>query len=100
MTTSTTRIVLHDATWADYLQLYAEMGARGFTDEIRADDGTWYKMPDGEYDLPGRSLNAYQIRDLAMPAAASTGRAYGVFVTCGDVRAWCGLGEIQKSRRA
>ena len=100
MTTSTTRIVLHDANWDDYLKLYAQMAARGFTDEIKGSDGSIYKMPDGEYDLPGSSLNAVQIRDLAASAAAMTGRKYGVFVTAGDVRAWQGLPLAASQRRA
>jgi hypothetical protein len=100
VTTSTTRIVLHDANWNDYLKLYAEMSARGFTDEIRADRGVHYKMPDGEYDLPNSLLSAVQIRDLAATAASATGRKYQVFVTAGEVRTWVGLPEVASMRRA
>lgn len=96
--TFTTRVVLHNASWADYQVLYAEMAKRRFTDEIRADDGSVYKMPDGEYTSYG-DITIEDVRSLAVAAAAVTGRGHAVFVTEAARTCWYGLPIVKAAPR-
>ena len=97
--TFTTRVVLHNANWANYQVLYDEMAKLKFTDEIRGDNGVVYKMPDGEYTSWG-DLTAVQVRDLASAAAVKTGKPFAVFVTEAVQQCWVGLPVVATARRA
>lgn len=90
----TTRVVLHDANWLHYGQLYPEMAKYGFTDEIVGDDGRVYKMPPGEYDVL-TDFTAIEVRTWARAAADATGCKNAVFVTEAGLRAWVGLDPIR-----
>jgi hypothetical protein len=89
----TTRIVLHDADWDDYNDLYTYMDQEGFTDEITSSDGTTYKMPDAEYDIVG-SFDLDDVLAIAKRAAGKTGRKYAVFITQSSGRKWVGLETV------
>jgi hypothetical protein len=93
-----TRVVLYDATVAEYLVLYAEMAKRKFTDQIVGDDGKVSTLPPGEYTSYG-DLTHLQVRDLASAAAAATGRRFAVRVSEVVVTSWVGL-EPGKAKAA
>lgn len=93
MATFTTRIVLHNAEWNDYNELYEAMEREGFTDEITSGDGVTYKMPDGEYDISG-SFSSSDVLAKAKKAAATTGKKYAVFVTQSSGRTWYNLEKV------
>lgn len=90
----TVRVVIKDGSFADYALLWDRMGRKGFTDEIRGDNGVVYKMPPGEYDLPESVLDTVQVREIAKEAASSTGREHAIFVTEAASRAWFNLPPI------
>ncbi|MFN4209078.1 MAG: hypothetical protein ACK4G5_00810 [Devosia sp.] len=93
-----TRVVLYDATIADYLALYTEMAKRNFTDQIVGDDGKVWTLPPGEYTSYG-DLTHLQVRDLASAAAAATGVRFAVRVSEAVVTSWAGL-EPGKAKAA
>ena len=92
MTSFTTRIELHDATWNDYEKLHAEMVAQGFVNTIRADDGVTYELPPAEYNFDG-DLTRSDVLDRAKTAAGRTNRKYAAIVTQSNGRTWCGLAK-------
>lgn len=51
MTRYTIHIVLHGANAKDYERLHELMDARGARRALLGEDGVWYDLPDGEYDL-------------------------------------------------
>lgn len=85
-----TRVVLYDATFADYQVLYAEVAKRRFTDQIVSDDGKVWTLPPGEYSSHG-DLTYLQVRELASAAASATGRRYAVRVSEVVANSWIGL---------
>ena len=89
----TVRIELHNAQWADYDRLHAEMEQRGFSRQITSDDGKTYHMPWAEYNGSG-NLTSAQVRDIVRVAADSTGRQNSVLVTQATSRAWVGLSTL------
>lgn len=93
MASFTVRIVLHDADWDDYNKLYEGMGNQGFTDEISSNDGTTYKMPDGEYDISGLLTKA-DVLAKAKQASSATGKKYAIFITESSGRTWYGLSKV------
>jgi hypothetical protein len=58
------------------------MAAAMFFRTIVADDGVTYQLPTATYSSQG-NLSAHDVRELAMTAAARTGRRYWVLVTEG-----------------
>ena len=89
----TIRIELHNATLAQYTDLYKHMAAEGFPDIIGAGDGTRYKMPPGEYNYEGKTTRD-QVLVKAKSAAAKVVRSYAVFVTESAGRTWYGLKQV------
>ena len=88
----TIRMVLHDATWDDYIQLAAEMAARGFIDTILGASGNTYTLPDGEYHGQAKDLDTAMA--LSREAAVVVGRNYGVFITQSAGTRWIGLSKV------
>ncbi|MCW0379063.1 hypothetical protein NB697_001909 [Xanthomonas sacchari] len=86
----TIRIVLSDATWDEYEEMYQHLAAVGITNEITSDNGTTYRMPPAEYNYQSNATRT-QILELAKVAAAKVARKYAVFVTESKGRAWYGL---------
>lgn len=90
MSSFTTRIELHNATWSDYDKLHTEATKRGFSNVIVADGGARYRLPTAEYNFVGTATRA-QILELAKSAAAPTGKKFAVIVTESAGRTWEGL---------
>jgi hypothetical protein len=61
---------------------------------FQSNDGTWYKMPDGEYNFVG-SVSRDTVRDKAKRAASAVVKSYSVFVTESAGRAWVGLSVVK-----
>lgn len=89
----TTRIELHDATWANYDTLHAQMESRGLSRKIKSDDGIWYHLPTAEYNFEGEKTRS-QVLDLAKASATATGRKFAVLVTESKGRNWQGLSKV------
>jgi hypothetical protein len=94
MANFTVRVELHQATWADYEALHSAMEAKGFSRQIRSDDGKTYQLPLAEYNGMG-NLDASRVRDLAREAANTTGKSNAVLVSEAPTRAWIGLEQVQ-----
>jgi hypothetical protein len=77
--TYTLRIELHDASWADYDELYVLLEAVGITNVTIA-DGVEYPMPPGEYRYRGNAT-LDQMVTMAKAAAARLTKACAVLVT-------------------
>ena len=50
MASFTVRVELHQATWVDYETLHAAMAQKGFSRQIKGDDGKTYQLPLAEYN--------------------------------------------------
>ena len=84
------RIELHNATWADYDLLHAQMDYRGFSREITGSDGLAYQLPTAEYKIQTKAT-LEQVRSLAAEAAKSTGKKFGAIVAEYSRSGWIGL---------
>lgn len=94
----TIRVVLYDnPTLQDFLTLDDRLAALNITDDIQADDGTWYRLPPGEYYAHGDVTGA-AIREAVAGVAATVKARYAVFVTEGSMRYWQGLSQIPTPR--
>jgi hypothetical protein len=98
MASFTTRVELHDATYADYDVLHKAMEAEGFSRLIKSDGGTWYHLPTAEYNRTGELTRA-QVLESAKRAAAKTRKLFAVFVTESNGRSWEGLPEVKAAGR-
>ncbi|HEX7287106.1 MAG TPA: DUF2622 domain-containing protein [Candidatus Angelobacter sp.] len=86
----TTRIEMHDATWADYEKLHRAMEAVGFSRVITSDDNNRYHLPWAEYDVVG-PYTLDQVFNAASKAAATIGKKFAALVTEAVRRKWSGL---------
>jgi hypothetical protein len=93
MASFTIRVELRDASFEQYKKLYERMAAEGFTDIIRADSGTSYKMPPGEYNYVG-SVTRNAVLDKGKRAAGAVVKSYAVLVTESAGRTWHGLNTV------
>lgn len=93
----TIRVELHDANWQHYVDLAADLGSKGITDVVTADDGVSYKMSPGEYNYVG-AATIEAVYNAAVASAAKTGRRHAVFVSECTQRKWMGL-QIVAARR-
>lgn len=82
----TVRVELHQAE-GYYQLLHGAMEARGFSRTIRADSGTWWRLPTAEYDYPTPAA-ADQVLGLARQAVASIGKTADILVTESTRRTW------------
>lgn len=89
----TVRVELHQAAWADYETLHTAMEAKGFSRQIRSDDGIIYQLPLAEYNCSG-NLDSSHVRDIAREAANSTGKSNAVLVSEAPSRSWIGLQKV------
>lgn len=88
MSNFVTRVELHGANEADYRLLHIAMRARGFMNYIQADDGSFYDLPTAMYVSSSPTLSTMQVRDIALQAAALTGRAAWALTTKYEEAAW------------
>jgi len=89
----TTRIVLKDADWEDYVGLHKLMATQGFTKNITSDDGIVYELPDAEYNLVGE-LTISDAYEKAKAAADKTKLKYSILVSQATRRKWVGLEQM------
>jgi hypothetical protein len=94
MTSFTTRVELHGATYQDYETLHAAMEREGFSRIIRSDAGQWYHLPTAEYDRSG-DLTRAQVIESAKRAAAATRKGFAVLVTESASRTWFNLPQAK-----
>ena len=100
MANFTIRVVLNgNASWEHYDKLHKAMAARGFLDEISADDGTVYKLPDAEY-VCTKTMTAERVRESAKAAADSVWTNNTIFVTEAVRWVWTNLSVVRPARRA
>jgi hypothetical protein len=90
MANFTVRVELHHAELADYERLHTAMEQKGFSRQIKADDGSAYFMPWAEYNGTA-NLTSIEVLNIAREAANSTRKQNAVFVTEAASRAWIGL---------
>jgi hypothetical protein len=93
MPSFTTRVVLNDAEWKHYDELYEYMAAEGFSKTITSDKDTTYKLPDAEYDYNGDITRA-DVLKKAKSAASNTGKRYSILVTESAGRTWHNLEKV------
>lgn len=93
MATFTVRVVLYDADWDDYEDLYGYMDSQRFDKTITSDDGVTYQLPDAEYNYEG-SITRSDVLKKAKTAAAKTNKKYSVFVTESKGRTWYNLEKV------
>ncbi len=87
----TIRVVLHNATFENYVDLAAKLASFGIPDIILPDDGNWYELPPAEYTLEANATPD-QVRALAGQTAATVVPDYQIFVSqVQGNRVWQGL---------
>lgn len=89
----TIRVVLHNASSAQYAELARKLAAINVVDVIRGANGATYKLPDAEYRYEGAG-SAADVRDRCAQIA-STVAPCAVFVTEGANCAWTGLSAVR-----
>ena len=82
-----TRVELSNAAEADYALLDRVMRKEGFSNKIKADDGSAFQLPSGTYYSYG-GISVLDVRAYANRAAAKTGKAYWIFVCDYTLSAW------------
>jgi len=90
MTTSISRVELHDANYQHYEALHAQMERRGFSRLIQGSDGVWYRLPPAEYHYAGNATRD-QLLVAARESAAAVRPSYAVLVTEYTGCTWQGL---------
>ncbi len=90
MTSFTTRVELHDATWSDYENLHKQMKQQGFSQTIRSDDGIVYDLPPAEYNMVA-NITRNDVIERAKTAVAATKNSGAILVTESAGRIWHGL---------
>lgn len=96
----TVRVVLHDnATWEEYTLLRERLEAIGVFDEIKADNGLWYRLPPAEYTCD-TGHDATTLRSAVVNVAQSVKPNVAVLVSEATGRYWFGLAQIAGPRNA
>lgn len=93
MASFTVRVELHKADEDDYKNLHAEMEQRGFVRWIKGSEGTKFRLPTAEYNLPRSSLTRAAVRKQAENAANAVkpNPTPWILVTEAEGRNWSGL---------
>jgi hypothetical protein len=94
-----TRVELHGASYQDYVTLHGYMGQEGFSNTIRADNGTIYELPPAEYNLVANCTRD-QALEKAKRAAQKTFKKFAVVVSEYTGCSWIGLTQVQQRARA
>ena len=95
----TIRVLLHRGSSADYASLAQRLRAIAVVDVIRGDDGTWYRLPRGDYHYDGEATSAQlmasvtRVADAVKPPSA-------VLVTQALRRGWHGLEVFKRAQAA
>ena len=83
----TIRVELHNAGYSDYLQLHGAMENEGLSRTIKGNDGLWYQLPMGTYNLEGHFAIG-NVKAGVIKAANTVGKKYSILVTAGTHRDW------------
>jgi hypothetical protein len=87
-----TRVELHDSVLADYKRLKTAMQSLGFTKLIEATNGIKYILPTAVYGFNGNEkATPDNVLRLAVKAATTTRRKYGIVVTQSAAASFVGL---------
>jgi hypothetical protein len=84
----TVRIELPGASEEQYHHLDQSMEKRGFSRTIKATDGTWWRLPSGEYNVENETRNPIQLKELVVSIADAIRPGSWVLVTEAGSRAW------------
>ena len=84
----TVRVDLPGATDEQHHTLDQSMERRGFSRVIKATDGSWWRLPHGEYNLENESRNAVQVKNDVISIANAIKPGGWVLVTEAGSRAW------------
>jgi hypothetical protein len=93
MANFTVRVELHKADDDDYENLHAAMERKGFVRWIKGGDGTVYRLPTAEYNLPDSKVGRDEVLARAKAAAESVKATPTpwILVTESNGRSWSGL---------
>lgn len=99
MSAFATRVELHGANYQDYVTLHGYMRQEGFSNTIRADNGTVYELPPAEYHLQANCSRDHAL-EMAKRAAQKTLKKFAVVVSEYNGCSWVGLAQVQQQARA
>ena len=99
MSSFTIRVLLHRAGSSDYASLAQRLRAIAVVDVIRAEDGTWYRLPPGEYNYEGEATSA-QLMAAVTRVADAVKPPSAVLVTQAMRREWRGLEVFKRALAA
>ena len=94
MKSYTVRIELQNSVLGDYESLHTAMESAGFRKFIISDQGTKYKLPNGEYNISG-NFDRAAILSLAKNTVASINKNAEILVTESNGRTWANLKVIK-----
>ena len=94
MKSYTVRIELQNSVLGDYEPLHAAMESAGFRKFIISDQGTKYKLPNGEYNISG-NFDRATILSLSKNAVTTTNKNAEILVTESSGRTWANLKVIK-----
>jgi hypothetical protein len=93
------RVELYDATEdEDYDKLHAAMEERGFLLQIKADDGTFYWLPDGTFVIQDTDMTLAAAHDAAVAAAGQTGLEFSVMLVEFENTQWTNLEQVDTTQ--
>ncbi|MGA0600521.1 hypothetical protein ACO2Q3_07430 [Caulobacter sp. KR2-114] len=84
----TVRVELRGGSEGDYDALYVAMEKSGYLRIVQADDGSWYQLPSGEFNLRNSDLTVRQVADFAKQVAENIRQGAWVIVTQAVARYW------------
>jgi len=84
----TVRVELRGAGDSEYDTLNVAMEKAGYLRIVQADDGSWYQLPSGEFNLRNSDLTARQVADFAKQVAEDVRKGAWVIVTQAVARYW------------
>jgi hypothetical protein len=91
----TTRVELRGVILEAYGRLHSAMEQQGFSRTIKAEDGTGYVLPTGEYNRAGENLTTAKVLSDAKIAAASVAAKFSILVTESSTRMWLDLQQAK-----
>lgn len=84
----TVRVELRGGSDSEYDALNVAMEKSGYLRIVQADDGSWYQLPSGEFNLRNSDLTARQVSDVAKQVGEGIRAGAWVIVTQAVARYW------------
>lgn len=84
----TVRVDLRGGSESDYAALDVAMEKAGYLRIVQADDGSWYQLPEGEFNLRNSDLTVRQVADFAKQVSDNIRPGTWVIVTQAVARYW------------